>query len=290
MRFGLIGTGYWARATHAAAIGATDGCDLVGVWGRDPAKAAALAADVGARPYDDPRALFADVDAVAFSVPPDVQARLAVQAARAGCHLLLEKPIATTVDDAVALASAVDEAGVASVVFFTSRFLPEVRAWLDEVERSRPWHGATALWLGAAFQPGSPFDTPWRHDKGGLWDVGPHALSMLWPTLGPVHAVAAVAGDHGVTQLALRHDGGATSTATLTLEAPPTAAQVGLTLWGPAGTTAMPAPTTSPAEALKVANEELRATAGRGGRSHPCDVRLGRDIVEVLARAEAQLT
>ncbi|WP_410095188.1 Gfo/Idh/MocA family oxidoreductase [Streptomyces sp. wa22] len=42
-------------------------------------------------------ALLAASDAVAFAVPPDVQAPLAVRAAEAGCHLLLDKPVATTV-------------------------------------------------------------------------------------------------------------------------------------------------------------------------------------------------
>ncbi|MEK8169577.1 hypothetical protein NKH77_06515 [Streptomyces sp. M19] len=48
MRFGLLGTGHWAAATQGAALAAHPDAELVGVWGRDPAKAAALAGRLGA--------------------------------------------------------------------------------------------------------------------------------------------------------------------------------------------------------------------------------------------------
>ena len=124
MRFGLVGTGHWARVTHAPAIAATAGAELVAVWGRRPEAVRPLADEHGARAYEDFDALLDAVDAVAFSVPPDVQAPLATRAARAGKHLLLEKPIALARHDADELADAVAAAGVASVVFFTSRFQP----------------------------------------------------------------------------------------------------------------------------------------------------------------------
>src|ERR1035438_1568102 len=66
--------------------------------------------------------MFADVDAVAFAVPPDVQAKLAVRAATRGCHLLMDKPVAFTSQDAERVVEAVDRAGVRSLVFLTSRF------------------------------------------------------------------------------------------------------------------------------------------------------------------------
>src|SRR5580693_10720268 len=87
MRFGLVGTGYWAKITHAPAIASTPGAELVAVWGRDEAAAAALAAEYGATAHADFGAFLDRVDAVAFAVPPDVQAPLALQAARMGKHL-----------------------------------------------------------------------------------------------------------------------------------------------------------------------------------------------------------
>ena len=100
---------------------------------------------------------------------------------------------------------------MASVVFFTARFQPDVRAWLAEVSRAGGWAGGRVAWLGIACQ-GSPFNTPWRRDKGGLWDVGPHMISLLWASLGPVTSVTAErrAGRRRPPRPAPR--GGATST------------------------------------------------------------------------------
>src|ERR1700730_18762783 len=100
MRFGLVGTGYWAKTTHAPALASTRGAELVAVWGRDQAAAAALAAEHGAIAHADFGTFLDSVDAVAFSVPPHVQARLAVRAAQAGEHLLLEKAGAPSAGEA----------------------------------------------------------------------------------------------------------------------------------------------------------------------------------------------
>ena len=112
MRFGLIGTGYWANSVHAPALATTPGARLASVWGRNAAAAAPLAAAHGATAYDDLDEFLASVDAVSFAVPPHVQAPLAIRAAEAGKHLLLEKPVALSVADADAVVTAVEKAGV----------------------------------------------------------------------------------------------------------------------------------------------------------------------------------
>ncbi|MFD9246408.1 Gfo/Idh/MocA family protein, partial [Streptomyces sp. NPDC059556] len=91
-RIGLLGTGPWAGHTHAPALAGHPGIEFSGVWGRRPEAAGALAAASGTRAYDDVDALFEASDAVALALPPDVQAPLAVRAAHAGCHVLLDKP------------------------------------------------------------------------------------------------------------------------------------------------------------------------------------------------------
>jgi len=291
MRFGLAGTGYWARIAHAAALASIPGASLAAVWGRNLDAAGTLAAEHGAAEFSDFGAFLDAVDAVAFAVPPDVQAPLAVRAAEAGKHLLLEKPVALSVSDADKLVDAADAAGVASVVFFTHQFNTEIRAWLAD-ERARGagggWSGGVAVWLGAALQPDSPFNTPWRRDKGGLWDLGPHVVAMLWACLGPVTSVTAVVGGTDVTHLVLRHSGGASSAATVTLSAPQAAAGNNLFVWGEAGRSVMPAMPDDSVDALRVAALELVASA-ESGRPHPLDVRFGRDVVKVLADAQAQL-
>jgi predicted dehydrogenase len=290
LRFGLAGTGYWARVTHAPALASTDGVELAAVWGRDAQQAARLAADHGAAACADYDEFLGRVDAVGFSVPPDVQQVLAVRAARAGKHLLLEKPVALSAAGADELAAAVAAAGVASVVFFTHRFKPAVRAWLAQVTAGGPWLGATLTWLGTAMDESSPFNTPWRRDKGGLWDLGPHAVSLLWASLGPVVSVSADAGPRDVTYLILHHESGVTSSATLSLDAPPAADSVELRLWGEPGRSAAPLGSDRDAvAALRVALTELAAGARSGHPGHPCDVRFGRDVVAVLAEAERAL-
>jgi predicted dehydrogenase len=297
MKFGLAGTGYWARSAHAPALAASAadpadpaaGIEFTSVWGRNATAAADLAAAHQATPYQDFDSFLASVDAVDFAVPPDVQAALAIRAAQAGKHLLLEKPIALTRPAADELAAAVSQAQVASVVFFTARFQADVRAWLAEVTATGGWAGGQAIWLGTALQPDSPFNTPWRRVSGGLWDLAPHVISLLWASLGPVTAVTAEAGPADVTHLITRHAGGASAAITVTLSAPESAALSRLELWGPAGRTAAPVETGRPVAPLRTALAELAGHAQRGQLSHPCDVQFGRAVGQVLADAQDQL-
>ena len=289
MRFGLVGTGYWARITHAPALARTEGVELTAVWGRDPRAAAGLAAEYQAAPYHDISAFLAGVDAVSFAVPPDVQVPIATRAARDGKHLLLEKPVALTEEEADGLVEAVEQAGVASVVFFTQRFLPEIRAWLAEVQDRGGWAGGVSAWLGSALRESNPFNTPWRRDNGGLWDVGPHMVSLLWTSLGPVTSVTADAGPADVTHLILHHRGGATSTTTVTLSAAEAAAGFEAYVWGESGRLAAPGGDVDQITALSTALSELAANARAGQTRHPCDVWFGRDVVRVLAEAQRQI-
>jgi predicted dehydrogenase len=289
VRFGLVGTGYWARITHAPALASTEGIEFAAVWGRDQWAASSLAEPYGAKVHAGIDAFLGDVDAVAFSVPPDVQAAIATRAARAGKHLLLEKPIAVSETAAAELVQAVEQARVASVVFFTSRFQDDVRAWLAGVGDRTGWAGGFAVWLGSALQESSPFNTPWRRDKGGLWDLGPHAVSLLWACLGPVTRVTADGGPADVSHLILHHEGGATSTATVTLSAPASAAEFGLLVWGAPGVTEAPSETGDPVAALRTALTELADGARAGRTDHPCDVRFGYDVWRVLADAQTQI-
>jgi len=289
LRFGLVGTGHWAQIAHSAALASTPGVEFAAVWGRNPRAAGSLADSHGATAHTDFGAFLADVDAVAFSVPPDVQAPLAIRAAREGKHLLLEKPIATTVDLAESLAEAVEDAQVASVVFFIARFQPPFREWLTDVG-AQEWAGGEAVWLGSALNPDNPFNSPWRHQKGGLWDLGPHALSLLSPSLGLVTSVTGEAGPLGASHLLLRHDTGAVSTVTLTLEASRPSDRLYLYVWGRPGRSVAPVLADDPVPSLRTALSELAANVTAGVVDHPCDVRFGLYVTRVLAQAEEQMT
>ena len=177
MRIGLVGNGYWARVTHATGLRAQPAVTLTGVWGRNQATSSTVAAEFGITAYQDFDELLADVDAVAFSVPPQVQSELALRAARRGKHLLLEKPIAVSAPAAAELAEAVGEAGVASVVFFTSRFDPPRRAWLAERAARSDWDGASGLWLGCRVRCRQPV----RHSVAARqgWPLGRRAACAV---------------------------------------------------------------------------------------------------------------
>ncbi|MEU5161498.1 Gfo/Idh/MocA family oxidoreductase [Streptomyces sp. NPDC020875] len=292
-RVALFGAGPWAAATQAPAIAGHDGVDFAGVWARRPEAARALADAHGTTAYsgeDGIGELLAACDAAAFALPPDVQAPLAARAARAGRHVLLDKPVATDVAAARAAADAVARAGVASVVFCTLRFARETRLWIDRQIATGGWFTARAQWLGALYAPGgtSPYAaSPWRRERGGLWDLGPHMLSVLIPVLGEVTAVTAAPGPEGTAHLVLRHASGASSTATLGLSAPPKAASVIVECLGDSGTTVMPE-WSDPVAAFRDALDALLESA-RTGRPHPCDIHFGTRLTELLATAEGQM-
>lgn len=291
LRFGLFGTGYWATETHAVALAAHPGARLVGVWGRDPAKTAVLARRYDVAPFDDVDSLIEAADAVAVALPPDVQADIAVRAATAGRHLLLDKPLALTEADADRVVAAAQQAGIASVVFFTNRFHPNVAGFLAATAATGGWHGAQATLFASIFQPGNPYGgSPWRRDCGGLWDVGPHALSIILPVLGPVTRVAALDGPRDTVHLMLAHEAGAASTISLTLDAPPAVTFSDFVFYGEEGVEKVPQGSGTSVDALFLAIDQLLGEVDSGAREHRVDVRFGRDVVAVLAAAETART
>ncbi|WP_432844142.1 Gfo/Idh/MocA family protein [Dactylosporangium sp. CA-092794] len=286
MRFGVLGTGHWATVTQAAALSTHPSATLAGVWGRDPEKTAILAERYGVPAYADVDALFADVDAVAIALPPDVQAPLAVRAARAGKHLLLDKPLALDPAAADEVVAAVAEAGVASVVFFTNRFVPSIVAFLNENVKLGGWYAAHGTMYTSIFQPGNPYaGSVWRKQHGGLWDLGPHALSVVLPLLGPVVDLSAAEGPRGTAHLLMRHEGGAASTLSLTLDAAPDATSFGFSYFGEHGATTLPPWDATQVEAFGTAVSAL-LDAATTGRPHPCDAAFGAQVVRILSAAE----
>ncbi|MDI9887397.1 Gfo/Idh/MocA family oxidoreductase [Streptomyces sp. HNM0645] len=290
LRIGLVGTGPWAERTQAPALAAHPGAVLGGVWGRRPEAAAALASAHGVKAYEDVDELIGASDAVAFALPPDVQAPLAARAAAAGRHLLLDKPVATTVSGAREVVAAVEGTGVASVVFCTLRFAADTAPWIAEQAAAGGWFTGRAHWLGSLFGPGSasPYAaSPWRREKGGLWDVGPHVLSVLLPVLGDITELTALRGPADTAHLAFRHASGASSTATVGLSAPPEAAGASIDLYGERGRVPMP-PWSDAVGSFRSAVDALLQSV-RTGDPHACDVRLGLRITEILAQAEERL-
>jgi predicted dehydrogenase len=292
LRFGLLGTGYWAKEVHAAGLARHPDATFVGVWGRDTGRAAALATRYGARPYGDVDHLLADVDAVAVALPPEIQAELAARAAKAGKHLLLEKPLALTTAAADEVVNAVRERDVASVIFFTRRFAPAIDDFLRQAAGTGGWAGGRVTMFASIFQPDNPYGASvWRQEKGGLWDVGPHALSLLLPVLGPVATVSAVLGPHQTAYVTLQHVRGPVSGMELTVDARPAAQHQDALFYGDAGVRRVPDADLDAVGGFGNAIGQLVACASApaGERGHPCDVRFGREVVAILTAAEASM-
>jgi predicted dehydrogenase len=275
---------------HGPGLLTAEDVELVGVWGRSRENAVALATRLDVAAYDDVETLLGDVDAVAFAVPPEVQGELALMAARTGKHLLLDKPVAMAPSTARAVRDAASSSGVASVVFFTDRFVDASRTWLRHVQETDGWRGGWFRSFSSLQQEDNPFgSSPWRWKHGALWDIGPHALSTLTAALGPVTSLTAVGGEGDLVTLVMRHQSGATSTASLTAFAPPATAGFEAAVWGETGVSRMPERTDGPpSEPLAMAAEEL-VTSAVSGAPHEVGLDLGVRIVELLADAQGQI-
>lgn len=223
LRVGLVGGGPWARTVHGPALAAHPAMDMTAVWTRRPEAAQELAADFGARAHTRLDDLLEDVDVVAFAVPPQVQGGLAVRAAAAGRHLICEKPLAGSVEDARAVVAAVQQAGVHSSMVLTLRHAPAVRDWLAALSSvaAGPDTVATARWLSGALLGGPYSASTWRMEHGALLDVGPHVIDLLEAAVGPVASVGWAHHDQpDLWRFGLVHEGGAQSTVTMSMRLP----------------------------------------------------------------------
>lgn len=127
MRIGLIGAGAVAPY-HCAAAASLDGVQLVAVCDIDEAAARRAAAGCpDAAVFTDHRSMLAAgvVDAVIVNTPHATHLPIGVDAAAAGAHVLVEKPMATTLEDCDRLVAACESAGVALTVGHIQHYLPE---------------------------------------------------------------------------------------------------------------------------------------------------------------------
>jgi len=141
--FGIIGTGLWGNL-HARVYRGDPRVRLVAVCDMDASRAKETAEENGAdRWYSDYRELLSDPDirAVSIVTPDFAHTEIAVAAARAGKHILLEKPMAQTVGECEIILQAVREAGVLLMVDFHARWsipLYRAREAIDKGEIGEP--------------------------------------------------------------------------------------------------------------------------------------------------------
>jgi predicted dehydrogenase len=286
IRVGLVGTGPWAEKAVAPMLAAGPETKLECVWSRRPAAAAALAAAHGSEAASDFDALLARCDAVAFAVPPDVQADLAVRAAGAGRHLLLDKPLAITLDQAKRLVQAVEDAGVVTQMMLTHRFRPASAAFVKAARACKPF-GARLAFLSGAFVRG-PYATPWRLEHGALHDLGPHAFDLLEAALGPVEHVSGQGDPRGWVALSLRHAGGAVSDVALTGVLRDAPSRFGIEVFGESGEVAYDGYAPQAEEPWGTARRAF-AAAVAAGRPGAVDARRGLVLQDIIERSLAAL-
>jgi predicted dehydrogenase len=196
---GIVGAGSFG-ARHAEAIAALDGVELVAALRTDPSALAEFTARYGGRPYTDLNALLADpaVEAVVIATPHHLHTGAVEAAARAGKHILLEKPMAPTLAECDRILSAVAQAGVTLMPGHTSQFAPAyqlAKAMLDSGELGD-------IVLGISSMSKFWFEhnrRAWHLDRttgGGMWlTAGIHCLDRLtWLVGAPIISVSAELG------------------------------------------------------------------------------------------------
>lgn len=175
---------------HAAAAAEVDGLTVAVVTDLDGDRARRLAAESGARAVPDPDAVFAGCDLVVLAVPNADHEDLALRAAAAGCRVLVEKPLAITVEACDRLIAA---AGNRLHVGHQGRFFAQVaaaRAALDRLGPPLLYVERRSLDYAAPGRPG--WFTDRRRAGGGIaMLVGVHSIDRAGWLLGtPVRAVS----------------------------------------------------------------------------------------------------
>ena len=190
VRIGIVGAGTIARI-HVPNLAQIEGASVAAICDLDEGRARALAADHGARTYDDAARMVdeAELDAVFVCTPPLAHGDIVERAARRGLHVYVEKPVARDLDSALRTAAVVEEAGVISSVGYMWRYAPVV-------DRARTLFDPSggAMLLGRLLNgPNAPGWSQDRDQSGGiLVEFATHVADLLRYLGGEVELV------HGV--------------------------------------------------------------------------------------------
>lgn len=229
LRLGVIGAGTIAEF-HVAAARRTGGqAQVVAVCDVRAEAAEKLAAEAGALVFTDHRAMIdaGGLDAVVITVPHALHTPITLDAAAAGLHVLLEKPIATTREDAIRMIEACRAAGVVFAVGHVLRFVPTLRAaasYLASGELGRVVVASERRTADYA-DPARPrwFLDPGMAGGGIVLNVGTHSIDKLQMLVGsPIvevtgHTAAPAGGSVETEAVALaRHADGTRSTISVT--------------------------------------------------------------------------
>jgi len=192
----IIGPGKVGH-THALALAGLPQSRFVAVCGRSPEQTAAFAARYGVRPFTDIGPLLndPDVEMVSICTPHPQHAELAIAAADAGKHVLVEKPLANSVADCDRMIAAAQRNKVKLGVISQRRLYPPVqrmKAALEAGKIGEPVLGTVTVlgWRSADYYNMDPWRGTWDGEGGGvLINQAVHQLDIFQWLMGPVAEV-----------------------------------------------------------------------------------------------------
>jgi predicted dehydrogenase len=194
--FGIVGTGMIARF-HALAIQAIPHARVVGCFNHTAEKATAFAGEYGGRACSTLEELLTipDLQVVTICTPSGAHLEPAVQAARAGKHVIVEKPLEVTLERCDELIRTCDEMGVRLATIFPSRFSPANLALKHAIEQGR--FGRLTLgdtyvkwWRSQEYYDSGGWRGTWKLDGGGAFmNQAIHNVDLLCWLMGDVAEV-----------------------------------------------------------------------------------------------------
>jgi UDP-N-acetyl-2-amino-2-deoxyglucuronate dehydrogenase len=186
LRTALVGCGKVGQI-HARALGRLAESEFVAACDVDLHRAVQVGATFGVQPYSDFRAMLADarVEAVFIATPHPLHAEPAVQAAEAGVHALVEKPLAASLDDCDRMLDAAQRAGTTLGVISQRRWYEPVlrmRSAIGAGKIGRPILGTFVMysWRDLSYYQSDPWRGRWDTEGGGvLVNQSPHMIDLL---------------------------------------------------------------------------------------------------------------
>jgi UDP-N-acetyl-2-amino-2-deoxyglucuronate dehydrogenase len=197
IRVALVGCGKVA-GIHAAALAALPEAEFVAACDISAERANAFAAKHNVRPFTDLGAMLRDArpEAIIIGTPHPLHAQAAIQAAGAGVHVLVEKPLAASLADCDAMLAAAKKSGITLGCISQRRFYEPVQRMkraIDEGKIGKPALGVFIQysWREAAYYASDPWRGKWDTEGGGvLVNQSPHQLDILLWLMGPAVEVS----------------------------------------------------------------------------------------------------
>jgi predicted dehydrogenase/nucleoside-diphosphate-sugar epimerase/glycosyltransferase involved in cell wall biosynthesis len=194
-RVGLVGAGYISEYHLAALKRLAPAVETVGLCDLDLEKAKAVGAKFGVAAFPSLAALVAaGADAVHILTPPDSHAALALAALEAGCHVLIEKPLATSVADCERVGVVAQAKGKVASVNHSLLYDPQIVRALETVRAGKLGQLISVdILRGSMYPPyrGGPLPPQYRSAAYPFRDLGVHALYLFQAFLGPIEHVSA---------------------------------------------------------------------------------------------------